>query len=130
MVVAILVGLMVVSAYSLAFELPSKTLDLAFGYPQRAVWSAQLLGATIVTLAGLYWRDPLTGLLIERVGWGMVVAGSVTYLVILSSVSTFSSAGIVVSMLSGVIVGALVRIFHIVHDLRDVRNATVMIPDA
>ena len=122
-VVGVLVGLLVIGLWSLVFDPPSKSIDLAFDYPQRAVWSAQVAFAAAVTLAGLWWRDPISGLLVERVGWGLVVVGLATYLTILATVSSLSAAGVIVGIVGGIIVGALARIVVIGRDLREVRHA-------
>ena len=122
-VVGVLVGLLLIGLFSLVFDPPSKTIDLAFDYPQRALWSAQVAFASSVTLAGLWWRDPITGLLIERIGWALVTVGLSTYLVILATVSTLSAAGAIVGIASGIIVGAVGRIVAIRRDLAEVRHA-------
>ncbi len=121
-VLGILAFLALVSLYSLLIDPPSRNIDLAFDYPQRAIWSAQVLAASCVTLAGLYYRkDPLLGVIVERVGWALMIVGVGTYLTILATYSTWSSAGIVFAIAAGVVLGAFLRIREINRDVRALR---------
>lgn len=126
-VLGLLVGLWVIALYSLVYDPPSRNLDLAFDYPQRAVWSAQVLVASSTTLAGLAVRDRLSGLLIERVGLGMLVVGLGTYLYILVTVSSWHAAGIIIGVVAGAIGGAVARVVQIHNELRAVRGVQAVL---
>ncbi|MDR6117281.1 hypothetical protein QE370_000465 [Aeromicrobium sp. SORGH_AS981] len=123
-VLGILVFLALVSLYSLVIDPPSRNIDLAFDYPQRAIWSAQVLTAALVTLTGLHLKDRILGALVERVGWGLMVVGVGTYLTILATYSTWSAAGIVFAISAGVVVGSALRIRQITRDLHDLRRTS------
>lgn len=117
-VVTILVGLLVVAVYSLVHAPPSATLDLAFGHPERLLWSTLVAAGSAATLWGLYHRAPVYGLRIERVGWGMTSVGTAVYAVILIDLTGWTSAGVLLAFVVGVAVGGAWRIAQITRDLR------------
>lgn len=109
-------------ALTIARQVPSSVLDIAPMW-LALVWSAGFSLSSAVALAGVLWRDALTGWLLEltgRVGLSLAAAG---YVVALTAAATRWGTGMVIAMIAGIAFASGWRVYQLVRRLDEFRTS-------
>lgn len=115
------VGTLLNGAYGLIFTPPSATLNEVLPVASQVIWSVQILVGAILTLVGIYHKDMLYGLKIERIGTILSGIGCFIYVGTLYDVSTFERAGIVMTISALFGIAGWHRALQIRRDLNKLR---------
>ena len=111
--ISLSLGLVAIGVYGLAFSTPSVSLDSGLTHWQRLGFGfLSVLGAALV-LWGVYHRDLLHGLLIERAGQITLAIAGLVYVIVLCTVSTFERSGLVTTIGVAIAVGSSWRALRI-----------------
>lgn len=86
----------------------------------RVIWGLLLLAGGILSVSGLYWTNPFTGIEIKRVGLLAAAGGTLAYAVALLTIGT---AGILAAATNlGFAIACVVRIWQVTRALEAARG--------
>lgn len=131
LVVCLAGGLLVTSLYGILGISTSASIDKGLDYWQRVAWAVQGIFGSGTLLAGLHWMqltknysetNAIRALLIERAGQLGVAFGSVTFVIVLCSVSSFADSGLVTTLATSICLGSLWRAWQITKGMRRIRQ--------
>jgi len=84
------------------------------------IWSISLSCASIVSLAGILWRDQLTGWQLELAGrWGVMCTTLGYTLALVSTMTSKWGAMLAVVVFGSLAVASLIRCFHLIFHFQD-----------
>lgn len=109
-------------ALTIAGQVPASVLDIAPMW-LALVWSAGFSLSAAVALAGVLWRDALTGWLLElagRVGLALAATG---YVVALTAAATRWGTGLVIAIIAGIAFASGWRVYQLVRRLDEFRTS-------
>lgn len=98
---------------TLAGEVPKSVADLV-PFPLGILWSATFTLAAGVSLAGVLWRDHLTGWAIELSGRIALACTSLAYTVALVGAATVWGSAIVIGVIAALGVSSACRVYQLV----------------
>lgn len=111
--VSLALGLVAISVYGIVFSTPSVSLDSGLTHWQRIGFGVlSVLGAALI-LWGIYRRDLLHGLLIERIGQITLAIAGLVYVIVLCTVSSFERSGLVTTIGCAITIGSTWRALRI-----------------
>lgn len=103
-------------------QVPRSVLEIAPMW-LALIWSGGFALAAAAALAGVLWRDPLTGWLLElagRVGLAFTATG---YVVALAAAATGWGTGLIIAIIAGIAVASGWRVYQLVRRLDEFRLA-------
>lgn len=100
----------VVVGFSRALAPTSGAIQRGLPLPVTVSWYSLLAVGGIICLVGIYWREKVTGLIVERAGLCLLTAGALAYSIVLVTVGGWS----------GVAAGAFILAFGIAAALRSI----------
>lgn len=104
------------TALTLAGQVPGSVRDLV-PMPVALLWSATFALGAAVTLAGVLWRDPLTGWTLEISGRIALSGTSLAYTLALLESSTQWGSAIVIVVIFSIGVSSAWRVYQLVRRL-------------
>jgi len=104
------------------FFLPgSEILQEGLDPLMHKVWALTLMLSSLLVMVAAFWRDRITGLLMERAG--LFTLGTITpaYIIIVTTLLSFSSGAIGIALTGSIGIASLWRVRHINKELKTLR---------
>ena len=105
-----------------AGQVPRSVLDIAPMW-LALVWSAGFSLAAATALAGVLWRDPLTGWLLELAGRAGLTLTALGYVVALTSAATQWGTALIIAIIGGLAASSGWRVYQLVRRLDEFRTS-------
>lgn len=103
-------------------QVPRSVLEIAPVW-LALVWSAGFSLAAATALAGVMWREPLTGWLLELAGRVGLAFTALGYVVALTAAATQWGTALIIAIIAGIAASSGWRVYQLVHRLAEFRES-------